>query len=221
VPSQLAREAAAGKTSEAIDNLRKALALTKNVDTVLARDAVIALGDAYAAHGEMQNAVTQYGRFLDMAPAGARVSEVLWKLASTAARAQDFRKSNDACNRLLKSAVSDEYTQQALLQLAHNARKQATPNLAIQYYSRFAESFPEHRATPAVLYESAVITENDLADSRKASAIYEILADRHPQSTYADDALIGTARCQEQLREFDRALQLYGEFSGSFRFGFA
>ncbi len=205
-------EAAAGKTSEAIDNLRKALALTKNVDTVLARDAVIALGDAYAAHGEMQNAVTQYGRFLDIAPAGARVSEVLWKLASTAARAQDFRKSNDACNRLLKSAVSDEYTQQALLQLAHNARKQATPNLAIQYYSRFAESFPEHRATPAVLYESAVITENDLHDSRKASAIYEILADRHPQSTYADDALIGTARCQEQLREFDRALQLYGEF---------
>ena len=205
-------ESASGKTAEAISNLRKALALTKNADTLLVHDAVAALGDAYADHNELQNAVAQYGRFLEMVPSGGRTHEVVWKLAGTAARAKDYRKSNDACNRLLKADAPDDFKQHAILQLAHNAREQGTPNLAIQYYSRFADLFPEHRATPSVLYESAVITEKDLHDQRKASSVFEMLTDRHPQSPFADDALFGAARCQEQLREYERALQLYKDF---------
>lgn len=204
-------EAASGRSADAIDNLRKALALTKNVDTTLVREALVALGDAYAGHDELQNAVTQYVRFLDITSAGDRMPEVMWKLAGTAARAHDFRKSNDACNRLLKSDATDELKQNALLQLAQNAREQGIPNLAIQHYSKFADLFPEHRATPSVLYESAVITEKDLRDPRRASSIYEMLADRHARSAFGDDALFGAARCQEQLREYDRALQLYKE----------
>jgi TolA-binding protein len=202
-------EAAAGKPADAIDNLKKALALPKSVDTTLVREALIALGDAYAAHNELQNAVIQYLRFLDMAAPGDRIPEVLWKIAGTAARARDFRKSNDACNRLLKSDATDELKQNALLQLAQNAREQGTPNLAIQHYGRFADLFPDHRAAPSVLYESAVITEKDLHDPRRASSIYEMLADRHARSAFGDDALFGAARCQEQLREYARALQLY------------
>jgi TolA-binding protein len=204
--------AAGGKTAEAIDNLKKALAITKNVDTLLVRDALVALGDAYAAQGDAQNAVTHYNRYLSMAPGSEKVPEVLGKVANAATQGRDYKRANEACARLLKAAAADELKQNALLLLAHNARAQGTPNLAIQYYGRFADLYPDHRATPLILYESAVVTEKDLHDPRKASSIYEMLVDRHGQSSFGDDALLGEARCQEQLHEYDRALQLYREF---------
>jgi TolA-binding protein len=209
-------DAAGGRAGEAVDNLKKALAITKNVDTLLVRDALVGLGDAYAAQGDMQSAVAQYARFLTIAPGSDKVAEVQWKLATSAAGGKDYRRSNDACTRLLKIATTDESKQNALLLLAHNAREQGTPALAIQYFGRYADLFPDNPATPVVLYESAVITEKDLRDLRKASSTYEALADRHPRSGFADDALLGAARCQEQLHEYDRALQLYREFLRQF-----
>jgi TolA-binding protein len=204
-------DAASGKTGEAIDNLKKALALTKNVDSLLVREALIALGDAYADQGDLRNATATYTRFLEMSPAGERTPDVLWRLAGTAARNKNYRASNDACQRLLKIAATDELKQNALLRLAQNAREEGTPNLAAQYYARFADLYPEHAATPAVLYESAVVTEKDLRDPHKASAVYEMLADRHPGSSFADEALFGAARCQEQLHDVDRSLEFYRE----------
>ena len=203
--------AAGGKHAEAIDNLKKALALTKNIDTTLSKEALRALGDAYAATGNAQNAVSSYGRFLDAYPSDAKVPDVLRSLATAAARARDFRQSNEASVRLLRSDPPDDFKRFALLRLAWNAREQKSPATALQYFNRYTDLYPDDPSTPAVLFETGTLVEKDLHDPRKASAVYELLATRHPHADAADDALFGAARCQEQLREYDRALQTYRE----------
>ena len=52
-----------------------------------------------------------------------------------------------------------------------------------------------------------------LADHRRASAAFELAASRYPASPLVDDALYGAARSQEEMREFDRALQMYRELA--------
>ena len=203
--------AAGGKHAEAIDNLKKALALTKNIDTTLSKEALRALGDAYAATGNAQNAVSSYGRFLDAYPSDAKAPDVLRSLATAAARARDFRQSNEASVRLLRSDPPDDFKRFALLRLAWNAREQKSPATALQYFNRYTDLYPDDPSTPAVLFETGTLVEKDLHDPRKASAVYELLATRHPHADAADDALFGAARCQEQLREYDRALQTYRE----------
>ncbi len=204
-------EAAGGKHAEAIENLKKALALTRNIDTTLSKEALRSLGDAYAATGNVQNAVSSYGRFLDTYPADAKVPEVLRSLAAAAARARDFKQSNEASARLLRSDAPDDFKRFALLRLAWNAREQKSPATALQYFNRYADLYPDDPSTPAILFETAMLVEKDLHDPRKASVVYELLVTRHPHADAADDALVGAARCQEQLREYDRALQTYRE----------
>ncbi len=203
--------AAGGKHAEAIENLKKALALTKNIDTTLSKEALRSLGDAYAATGNVQNAVSSYGRFLDTYPADARVPDILRSLATAAARARDFRQSNEASARLLRSDAPDDFKRFALLRLALNAREQKSHATALQYYNRYTDLYPDDPSTPAVLFETARLVEQDLHDLRKASTAYELLVTRHPHADGADDALFGAARCQEQLHEYDRALQTYRE----------
>jgi TolA-binding protein len=201
--------AAGGKHAEAIDNLKKALALTKNIDTTLSKEALRSLGDAYAATGNVENAVSSYGRFLDTYPSDAKVPDVLRSLAIAAARARDFKQSNDASARLLRSDATDDFKRFALLRLAWNAREQKSPATALQYFNRYADLYPDDPSTPVVLFETAALVEHDLHDPRKASVVYELLVARHPHSDAADDALFGAARCQEKLHEYDRALQTY------------
>jgi TolA-binding protein len=205
--------AAGGKHAEAIDNLKKALALTKNIDTTLSKEALRSLGDAYAATGNVQNAISSYGRFLDMYPSDGKVPDVLRSLAGAAARARDFRQSNDACTRLMRSDAPADIKRFALLRLAWNAREQKSPATALQYFNKYTDIHPDDPSTPAVLFETATLIEKELRDPRKASAVYELLAARHPRADAADDALFGAARCQEQLRDFDRALQTYRELT--------
>jgi tetratricopeptide (TPR) repeat protein len=105
---------------------------------------------------------------------------------------------------------------EALLRLAQNARSAGTPSLAVEYYTRFTDAFADAPNAPAVLFETARVTENDLRDPRRAAALYEQLATRHSRSALADDAALGAARCYEPLKEFDRALDLYRSFTRDF-----
>jgi len=205
-----------GDHAQAIDHLKKALALTKGADTTLSRDALLALGDAYLAQEDAANATATLTRFTEAYPQDDRLPQVLSRLAHASALAKDFRKSNDACQRLLKMNVPDPLRQDALLRLAQNARNAGTPSLAVQYYTRYIDTFADATNTPAVLFETARVTENDLHDPRRAATLYELLVTRHSRSALADDAALGAARCYEPLKEFDRALDHYRNFIREF-----
>lgn len=207
---------AGGNQGEAIEHLKKALAGSKVADTTLSKDALLALGEAYLAQKDAANATATLNRFVDAYPADERIPQVLSRLATAAALGKDYRKSNDACNRILKLNTSDELRREAILRLAQNARSAGNPSLAVQYYTRFTDTYPDASNTPGVIFETARVTETDVKDPRRAAPLYELLSTRYTRSAFADDAALGAARCYESLREFDRSLDLYRAFNRNF-----
>ncbi len=206
----------AGDYKAAVDNLRKGLALTKGVDTTQSKEALLALGEAYLAQKDGANAAATFARFVNTYPRDEHLSLALTRLAHAAALVGDFKTSNDACQRVLKMTTPDPFRREALLRLAMNARIGKSPSLAVQYYTRFTDMFPDASSTPAVLFETARLTENELRDPRRATSLYEHLSTRYSRSALADDAALGAARCNDQLKEFDRALDLYRAFLRDF-----
>ncbi len=200
--------AASGKNAEALEWFRKAIAEKTAADSVLVREAFEASGDAQAALGDDAAATASYERYLTGAPAAEKWPVVLWKLACAAGRAKDYRRSNDACNRLLKSAAPEPLRRRARLKLALNAEDQKNFPAALQQFESFTDASPEDPVTPEILLREARLCAGGLSDTRKAAAIYEQIAARYPSSAVADDALDGAARAHEQMKEFDRALQI-------------
>ncbi len=200
-----------GKSAEAVENFRKALAEKSHIDSSLIREATLNMGDAYASLKDYGNAVTSYERYLGGGATDERTADVLWKIARASARGKSFKKSNEACNRILKTGGPDQLKRRAQLQLAVNAQQQKNAALAVQLFGEFAGSCPDDPTTPAVVFRIASITEKELRDPRRASPTYESLPARYQRSPLVDDALAGAARCYEQLKEFDRALVLERE----------
>ncbi len=203
--------AAGGKPSEALEWFRKAIAEKTASDSALVRDAFVASGDAQSTMAEDGAAATSYEKYLQAAPSGDRAFEVLWKLAAAAGRAKDYRRSNDACARILKSGAPEPLKRRARLKLGLNAESQKNLSAALQHFESFTDANTEDAATPEILLREARLCAGGLEDTRKAASIFEQIAARYPASPVADDALEGAARAHEKLKEFDRALQIYGE----------
>ncbi len=203
--------AAGGNHAEALEWFRKAIAEKPGTDSLLYREALVAGGDAQAATGNFAGAASSYEKELLSAPQDEKAPAVLWKLAIAAAGAKDFRRSNDACARLLKSGAPDSLKRRARVKLALNAEEQKNFPAALQEFETFTDAHPEDPATPEILLREARLCAGALADARKGVSIFELIAARYPSSPFADDALEGAARGHEKLKEFDRALQTYRE----------
>ena len=202
----------AGKHEEALGWFRKAIAEKNGGDSLLVREAFIASGDAQTGLGDYAGAAASYERYLSAVPAaGERTGEVLWKLASASSRAKDYRRSNDACNRLIASSPAEGLKRRARIRLALNAEEQKNYAAALQQFGSFTDAAPEDPATPGILLREGRLCAGGLADPRKAIALFEQIGSRYPSSPVADDALDGAARCYEQLKEYARALQSYRE----------
>ena len=203
--------AAGGKHAEALDWFKKAIAEKNASDSLLIREALVAAGDAQAAMGDNAAATASYEKFLAAVPEGERASDALWKIARAAAKAKDFRRSNDACVRLLKSATTEPLKRRARLKLALNGEEQKNYSVALQNFEAFTGANPEDPATPGILLREGRLCAGPLADVRKGVSIFEQIAARYPSSPVADDALDVAARGHEKLKEFDRAMQTYRE----------
>lgn len=209
-------QAGAGKQTEAIENYKKAVAVKVSVDSALVLNAFIGMGDAHASLKEYAPALDAYNRFLKASPQDERVPGVLWNIALVSSRAKNYAQSNDACTRLLKPGTPEMLRHRAQVKLGLNAEEQKKFQVAVQHFQSFVDQFPDDPAAPDVIMRTAAILEKQVKDTRKASSLYEGLASRYQRSPLADDALAGAARCQEAIKDFDQALQLYHELVEKF-----
>ncbi|MFN0156863.1 MAG: tetratricopeptide repeat protein [Bacteroidota bacterium] len=198
-----------GQYAEATENLKRAFASEGQVDSSLSKDALVMAGDAYAAQKDYSNAVKYYNNFFAAFPADTLVPYVAWKSAGVNAKAKNYKRSNELCNQVIKSDGPEWLKKRAQVKLARNAEDQGNSTQAVQHYDAYLDQFPDDVSAPAVLMRLAALNEHEGTDLRKAASYFEQLSSRFPLSPLADDALIGAARCYEQLREFDRSLQLY------------
>jgi TolA-binding protein len=201
-----------GQFKDAAENLRRASAETSQADSALSRDALTELGDALVGLKEYSAAVGSYEKYLTLSPGQDQTVSVLWKIARASALGKNFRKSNEAASRVLKLSAPDSLKRRAQVRLGLNAEEQKNFIQAVQLYSSFAEQRPDDLAAPEILLRAASLAEASLRDYRKASALYELLASRYERSQFIDDAIMGAARCQEQLKAFERAIPLYRRF---------
>jgi TolA-binding protein len=205
-----------GNYTAAVDNLKKAIGEKGKGDTTIVQEALVAIGDAYAALKEYASAVTSYERFVAAYPGHSLAGDVLWKTALAAARGRSYAKSNAACTRILKSQGPEQVQRRARLRLALNAQEQRNAANAVQLFTAFIEHHPDDPAADRVVLQIAGLTEKELKDPRKAASTYEALESRYPHSSFADDASAGAARCYEQTKEFARARQVYRELIEKF-----
>jgi len=201
----------AGKPADAVESYKKALAEKTQSDSALVRQAMVGIGDALAAVKDYGNATTQYEKYIAAFPQDESTPDLLWKIARVSARGKNFKKSNEACARILKSSAPERLKRRSQLLMAVNAQDQHNAALAVQLYGTFIENYGDDPTTAEVLFRTGQIQEKELRDYRKASVLYELLVARHSTSPLVDEALAGAARCQEQLKEFDRAAQIYND----------
>ncbi len=206
-------QAEAGDYKAAEENFKRALGRKGPVDTVLARDAFLGLADVYAAQKLYSQAVEQYERFLKTYPADPALHEALWKASRAAARAKDFKRSNDLARQLVAGDGPDLLKRRAHIQLALNAQDQRTFAQAVRLYGDFVERYPDDPATPDVMYRAGTLLENEQRDPASASVMFELLVARHSGAAIADNALFAAARARESQKDYGRALHLYKELA--------
>jgi TolA-binding protein len=200
-----------GSPKEALGNFRKALDEKSHPDSTVILEALIGTADAQADLEDNAAAVRSYEKYLSLSAPGEDSGKVLWRLARTAAKAKIYRKSTEACNHILSSNSADLLKERARLLLAQNAADQKDYQVAVEHYQLFADAHPDDPSTPGILLRIANLTAHELGDLRKGAAIDEQLAARYPRSAPADDALIAAARDYEQLKDFNKALQVSTE----------
>ncbi|MEW6510766.1 MAG: tetratricopeptide repeat protein [Bacteroidota bacterium] len=207
--------AGTGDPAGALEQFTLALSGKGEGDSALTREALLGTGDVRAARGDVAGAVTAYEKVLASAPAEEASPEVLWKLALAAARAQMYRKSNDACTRLLGSAAPDPLRKRSRLRLALNAEEQKNVPLAIRHYEAFVDGAPEDAAAPGILLRVGRLAMAS-GEYRKAASVFELAATRYPTAPTTDDAVAGAGRAYDALKEYDRALQFYRQIDAAF-----
>jgi TolA-binding protein len=201
----------AGKPSQAVASLKRALAVIAATDSALLREALTALGDAYGAVGDYGSAVTSYDRFLAAFPGDERTPDILWLMALAASKGHSYRKSDEACMRLLRGVGAEPMKRRAQARLALNAEEQRNSALAVRLYGEFLDRRNDDPAAADVTMRMAGLLERELHDPAKAAAFYELVPLRFPQSMLVDDALAGAARCRRALKEPEKAAQVLRE----------
>lgn len=201
----------AGKFAEAIEDFKKVLADKIQPDSAMIYEVNKGIGDSYASSGEVPNALTYYDKAAAHAPSSEEAFAMVRKIATVAARGKNWSRSNDACKRILKSDAPEALKKRAAARLALNAEGKKDYGQAIQYFSAFLDQFASDPFADVIAFRMAGITQNELHDARKAGAMYEQFITRYSHSRYIDDAYVGAAQCYDELKEFDRAAQLYRE----------
>lgn len=224
-------ETPAGAT--AVVNLGKALAATGNPkaaaqrfeealpsnpaddrsrpDTLLVQEALKGLAACRTASGAHGEAVKTYDRFLRSFPGNPETPAVLWRMAKASARAGDWNRSTEACQRLLELPEGSLLRRKAHLRIAANAVRQKQYQQAVAAYMQFIDQAADDPAAGRVVMTMAGIQERDLGDHRRAAATYDLLATRAPSSPTVDDALAGAARCAESGKDPSEALERHSE----------
>lgn len=203
----------AGRYNDAIAQFKKGLTEVETLDTALVQEALTGMGDASAASGDFPSAITYFSKFVSTYPASDRVPQVLWNAATASSKAKNYAKSNDFCNQLLKSNASDALKRRAQLTLARNAHQQRNAAQAVHLLAGFLDQYGDDRAAPKVIMLIGQLTERELRDPQRAASYYELLIAKYPHSPLVDDAYEAAARCYEQAKEFNRALQLFTELT--------
>ncbi|HCV42951.1 MAG TPA: hypothetical protein DGH68_05670 [Bacteroidetes bacterium] len=204
-------QAGSGKPADAIESFKKALAEKDQADSLLSFQANTGIGDSYVALGEVTKALSSYERAVAFASNPTESHTTLWKIATVAAKGNNFTRSNEACNRIFKSGAPEAIKRKASIRLALNAESHQEYGQAVQYFISFLDQHPADAVADDIAFRVAHLTESELHDARKAAASYEQFIARYPGSRHVDDAYAGAARSYDQLKEFDRAAQLYRE----------
>jgi len=80
---------------------------------------------------------------------------------------------------------------------------------AVYYLSTFLDEFPDNPLTPDITLRLARLYGEQLQDYRKAINIYDQATQRYPQLPRIVEAILGSARCEEQLGDIEGALKTY------------
>jgi TolA-binding protein len=198
-----------GQYRDAAENFRKAAAEKTHPDSALTRDTMLGLGDALAALQDHAGAVAAYERFLGLTTESTQTARVLLDIARASALGKNYRKSNEAAQRLMKSGTADSVKRLAQVRMARNAEEQNNPTLAVRMYVALGEQTPDDPSTPEILMRAADLAQTSSGDLRKAAELYTTVFSRYDRSPYVDDAIMGAARAFEGLKEFGRAVPLY------------
>lgn len=198
-----------GRYNEAINHLKKV-----TVDTLagakLREQALLEIGDCYAAAGDHAQALKTYDQFLSLFPGSAQTGDVLFVAGKVALSAKQHQKALGYFEKSLQSR-NDSLNRKALVHHAEVCVELREYRKAIQSFTAFLASYPSDPFVPAIIMRIGNLYEDYLRDYRRALAYYDDIVSKYATSHLIDDALFAIARCREAEEQYDGALAAYQE----------
>jgi|Deesub1362A_J573_1020465.scaffolds.fasta_scaffold00045_144 outer membrane protein assembly factor BamD len=129
------------------------------------------------------------------------------------------KRYEDARQKLQQIKMKDEtmkYTPLAQLRIADSYLQEKEPELAVEEYRRFLETFPEHKYSPYAIYQIGMVYYGLIEDSErgygaasKALEAFEQLNSRYPRNPYREEVGFKIERCKEIIADHEYRV---GEF---------
>ncbi len=191
----------------AIENFKK---ITSNEDASdsLRAEAFFETGRCYFIQHDYSNAQKSFEKLIARFPKSSLNPRAMLEAGKSAL----FDKSNKEALLHAKKILTPQgspFKAQALLLAADASTALKQYNEAARYYTSFTDNYTDDSQTPFITLKLARLYEEQLQDYRKATATYDHITQKFPQSKLVIDATLGLARCQEKLGDFDGALKTY------------
>ena len=202
-------ELRAGKYTTATEHFKKATS-GDGADDTLQADALFQLGNAYHATGDYSNAQKSYEKLISKFPKSPLAAQALLESGKAALRKNNHREALTYLKRFLASPPSTE-KRRALILAAHAAIALNQYHESASYYLSASNSFPEDAHIPHIMFELGQLYKTKQQDCRKAMTVFDQIAQKLPQTSYAVAAMVHTGECQEELGDAEGALKTYTE----------
>ncbi|MDI6765794.1 MAG: tetratricopeptide repeat protein [Bacteroidota bacterium] len=177
-------------------------------DDSLQAEAIFETGRAYANQKEYGNAQKSFDKLISKFPKSSLAERTLLEAGRATISNGDNKSALQYAKKLL-TINNSQFKGHALLLAADASIGLRLYAEAVRYYTNFIDTHAENPVTPVIMLKLAHLFENKLQDYGKALNIYDQINQRYTQSSQIVDAIVGVARCQENIGDYDGASKTY------------
>ncbi|MCI0706260.1 MAG: tetratricopeptide repeat protein [Ignavibacteriae bacterium] len=213
----LMKQLLSGNTQEAVATWQIVASDSQRAPAGLRLTALLEIGESYKMVRDYTKALSAFELAAALTYSDPmRSSEVLYRTAVVAEKAQQFKKAGEYYIHAQRVDSSDGAKQNLLVGAFKGATFLQNYAEATRYASLFKSEFPNDPLTSRILYEAAQVALVQMKDPQLAAQLYKGVVTEYSSSQWADDALLGAGTALAQSANPEGALQVLENFEGQF-----
>ncbi len=195
-----------GNSPEAIATFKTVADDSAKATAAVRQDALLELGDVYAALSDYTKALPYYERAAILK--GTKTGEALYKAGIAAEKTNSLPKATSYYSRAADDSTGRVDKRAVLVAAFRGAVISKSLFEAVKIAETYHQQYPNDPHLPRILYEAGNVL-LQLKDARKSLEFFDEVMTRFPDHPVADDALFGFAIAQHQLERLADAVAAY------------